>query len=336
MRKMLGILALAATLLAIAGVLWADAPEIDDDLMASRRVFPKIGAGLRAVRHTVNGNYYVLASPTVGVVVFDAKERQLSVIGASPESAVSGKEGHSPIAFGEDCDVDEKGNVYVADRGYNLVIVFAPDGKLVRSFPVNSPVSLAALPNDEVAVTALEQPHLVTVYGANGKIVREFGDAESFSARAELDRYVNLGRVLSDPRGHIYYGFTYRPEPLVRQFDRFGYAGLDFEFTGLDAFPEAQAARKAIEREEKRTDSPTIPPILTAFGVDPVDGNVWMGLHNTLVHFDRDGILRSEYQVYTPKGYKLDATVILVEENRLLIGADPLGIYEFPRPDRKH
>jgi len=60
-----------------------------------------------------------------------------------------------------------------------------------------------------------------------------------------------------------------------------------------------------------------------------------MGLHNTLVHFDKDGIRRSEYQIYTPKGSALDATVILVEEDRLLIGADPLGVYEFPRPDRK-
>lgn len=333
---MIGILAVAAMLLAVTGALWAGASEIDDDLMASRRVFPKIGPGLRALRHAANGDYYVLSSPAMGVAVFDAKEKQLSVIGAPLESSGAGKESHSPIAFGEDCDVDDKGNVYVADRGNNLITVFAPDGRQLRSFPVNSPVSLAALPDDEVAVTALQQSHLVTVYRANGKFVREFGDAESFSSRPDLDRYVNLGRVLTDPTGHVYYGFTYRPEPLVRQFDRFGYAGRDFEFTGLDAFPEAHAARKAIEREEKRTDPPTIPPILTAFGVDPVSGEVWMGLHNTLVHFDKEGIVRSEYQVYTPKGYKLDATVILVEENRLLIGADPLGVYEFSRPDRKH
>jgi hypothetical protein len=336
MRKMIGLLAAAAALLTAAGVLWAGVSEIDEDLMATRRVFPNIGAGLRAAHHAANGNYYLLASPTVGIAVFDAKEKQLSVIGAPPERSVTGKAGHSPVAFGEDCDVDAKGNVYLADRGSNFVTVFAPDGKQLRSFSVNSLISLAALPDDEVAVTTNQQSHLVTVYGANGKIVREFGDPESFSARPELDRYVNLGRVVSDPQGHVYYGFTYRPEPLVRQFDRFGYAGLDFEFTGLDAFPEAIAARKAIEREAARSDPPTLPPILTAFGVDPVNGDVWMGLHNTLVHFDKDSILRSEYQIYTPKGYKLDASVILVEEERLLIGADPLGVYEFPRPDRKH
>jgi hypothetical protein len=61
-----------------------------------------------------------------------------------------------------------------------------------------------------------------------------------------------------------------------------------------------------------------------------------MALHNTLLHFDKDGNRRSEYEIYTKEGARLEANVILVEEDRLLIGADPLGIYEFERPDRKH
>jgi hypothetical protein len=328
-------MALVATLLPIAGTLWAGASEVDDDLFARRRVFPSIGPGLRAVRHAANDNYYVLASPTVGVAIFDSNGKQLSVIGAPSEPSVNSKEGRSPIVFGEDCDVDAQGDVYVADRGSNLVMVFAPDGKQLRSFPVNSLISLAALPDGEVAVTTLQQTHQVTVYGPTGKVVREFGALESLSSRPELDRYLNLGRLISNPQGNIYYGFTYMPEPLVRQYDRFGNAHQEFVFTGVDAFPEAQATRRAIERQETGSKPPVFRPILTAFGVDPVNGDVWMGLHNTLVHFDKDGIRRSEYQIYTPKGSALDAAVILVEEDRLLIGADPLGVYEFPRPDRK-
>ena len=60
-----------------------------------------------------------------------------------------------------------------------------------------------------------------------------------------------------------------------------------------------------------------------------------MCLHNTLLHYDKDGIRRSSYQIYTPDDARLEGTVLLVEENRLLIGSDPLGIFEFPRPDRK-
>jgi len=336
MRKQLGLLGAFTLLFCLGGALWVGASEIDDELMAKRRVFPGIGAGLRAVRRTAKGNYYVLASPAVGVAIFDAQMKRIRVFGAPEEVPAGEKAPRALIGFGEDCDVDGTGNVYVADRGYNAVEEFAPDGKLLRAFPVNAPTSVAALPDDEVAVTSMPQRTLVAVYDANGKLRREFGEPQSMSSRVELDRYVNLGRVNSDPEGRVYFGFTYLPEPTVRQFDHGGYVTQTFEFTGVDAYPEAQAVRKEIERQESRKEPPFLRPILTAFGVDPVNGDVWMGLHNTLVHFDKEGIRRSEYQIYTPNGTRLEASVILVEEERLLIGADPLGVYEFLRPDRRH
>jgi len=336
MRKSILVLELATLSVCFLAVLKAFPSEIDGQLNAKRRVFPSIGPGLRAIRRPSNGNYYVLASPSVGVAIFDSKGTPLSVIGAPPEIPSAGKDTRAAIGFGEDCDVDAQGNIYVADNNYNEVTVFSPEGKLLRSFPVEGPVSIAALADGEVALTKLDRTHLVTVYGANGKVAREFGDPESISTRADIDRLANFGRVVSDPQGHLYFGFTYMPEPLVRQYDRFGYAGQSFEFTGVDAFPEAQATRKEIEREEANNKPIALHPILTAFGVDPVNGDVWMGLHNTLVHFDKDGIRRSEYQIYTPKGARLEASVILVQEETLLVGSDPLGIYEFERPDRRH
>jgi len=317
----------AACLLALAVV--PIAAQVDDQLLAKRRVFPSIGPGLRALRHGADGKYYVLASPAVGIAIFDSSEKQLTVVGA-PNAA-----GHSVIAFGEDCDIDAQGNIYVADRGNNLIQVFAPEGKFLRSISFNSPVSVAALPEGEVAVTAPRGLHLVTVFGSNGRLVREFGDSEQLSTREDLNRYVSIGRLASDPQGRLYYGYTYLPEPDVRQYDRFGFAKLDFQFTSIEAFTNARAIRKEIERQEKRADPPRLLPLLTAFAVDPAVGDVWIALHNTLLHFDSEGNRRSEYQVYTKDGARLEANVLLVEENRLLIGSDPLGVWEFPRPDRK-
>ena len=330
----------AVLFLCLAAILLAGArSEVDEQLLAKGRVFPNIGPGLRAIRHGPNGKYYILASPAVGVAVFDSSGKQLEVIDAPPREPAADKTGQPAMGFGEDCDVDPKGDVYVADRGSNLINLFSPDGKPVRSFPVNAPTSLVALPEGEVAVTSAMQTHLITVYGPNGRVVREFGSPESLSDREDLNRYLSIGRLASDSQGRVYYGYTYMPEPLVRQYDRFGYAGLDFQITGLDAYPEAQVTRKAIvemEKEEKRKGPISLRQILTAFGVDPVNGDVWMALHNTLIHFDKEANRRSEYQIYTPKGARLEANTILVEEERLLIGADPLGVYEFPRPDRTH
>jgi hypothetical protein len=325
------LLCLAAALMLVA----VHAQEVDAQLNANRRLFKSVGPGLRSLRRGADGKYYVL-TPNAGLIIFDADGKQLSVIGAAPPEPVANKAGRSPIAFGEDCDIDTAGNIYVADRGYNLINEFAPDGKLLRSIPVNAPLSVVALPDGEVGVTTLRGTHLITVYNSTGRMVREFGDPEDLSARPELNRYLSQGRLASDAQNRVYYGYTYLPEPRVRQYDRFGYGGTDFEFTGLGAWSEGRAARREIDRQEKRVEPPALEPILTAFGVDPINGDVWICLHNTLLHFDKDGIRRSAYQIYTPEDARLEGTVMLVEQDRLLIGSDPLGIYEFLRPDRKH
>ena len=226
-------------------------------------------------------------------------------------------------------DVSANGTVYVADRGADEIKVWDQAGT-AHAFRVAAPLSLAALPDGEVAVATQNGARLITVFGANGKVAREMGNPEELSTRADLNRYLSLGRLASDTQGRIYYGYTYLPEPLVRQYDRFGFAaGVDFEFTGLDAMSEARATRREIDRQDKQQDKhqepPRFPAILTAFGVDPESGEVWMCLHNTLLHFDKDGNRRSEYQIFTPDGSRLDGTVLLVEEEVLLIGSDPLG-----------
>ena len=338
MRSKIGkILGVVAVLVLLTSAIPFTASDVDDDLMAKHRVFSSIGPGLRAIHRGEDGKYYLLASPNLGIAVFDYTGKQLTVIGAPSSPQVAGKASTPAIASGEDFDLDGHGNFYVADRVDNLVNIFSPDGALLRSIPFNSPLSLATLPDGEVAVTAPRTLHLVTVFASNGRLVREFGDPEQLSEREDLNRFASIGRLSSDPQGHLYYGYTYLPEPLVRQYDRFGFAKLDFQFSAIDAFSEARAARKAIERQEKQekhVEPPSLQPILTAYGVDPVNGDIWMALHNTLLHFDKDGNRRSEYQIYTKEGARIEASVILVEEHRLLIGADPIGVYEFARPDR--
>lgn len=309
--------------------------QVEDDLTAKRRLLAGVGPGLRAVKRGADGKTYVLASPSLGLVVYDAAGKQVLTIGAQAAGSASAKPGRLPITFGEDCDVDADGKIYVADRGANLVQVFSPDGALLRSIPVNAPVGVAAMPEGEVAVATMHQPHLLVVFDKNGRDVREFGDPEPISERPELNRFLNIGLLATDTEGHVYYGFRYLPEPTVRQYDRYGYAGPDVQYTAVEAYPAAQAARKEIERQEKRGDSPSFKSILTAVGVDRANGEVWFALHNTLLHFDKEGNRLASYQLYTPEGARLEANTILVTKDRLVIGSDPLGVYEFERPDKK-
>jgi len=304
--------------------------------MARQRVFPSVGPGLRSIKRGADGRLYLLASPSPGLLVFDRQGQQVLTVSELPGADPSAKTGRALITFGEDCDGDADGKIYVADRGANLIQVFSPDGTLLRSISVKNPISVAALPEGEVAVGTLREPHLVIVFDKNGRDVREFGDPEPLAERQELNRYLNIGELATDAQGHLYYAFAYLPEPTVRQYDRLGYAGQDIQYTALEAMPAAQAARKEIQRQERRGDQPSLKRILTAVGVDRTNGEVWIALYNTLLHFDKEGNRRASYKIYTPQGARLEATAILVEPDRMMIGTDPLGIYEFDRPDKKN
>jgi hypothetical protein len=321
----------AVCLLLLAGARLAVAQD-DAEMTATRRILPGIGPGLRAVKRGADGRTYVLASPSPGLAVFDAKGNQVLLIATAPPGS---KPGEGLIMFGEDCDIDPDGRMYVADSGANLVEVFSVEGKLVRTIPVNAPISVSALPEGEVAVATLRDPHLVLVFEKNGREVREFGDPEQISDREDLNRFLNIGQLARDGDGHLYYAFGYVPEPTVRQFDRFGYGGQDVQYTGIDAAPEAVAVRREIQKQEKRKNAPAFKRVLTGVGIDPATGEVWMLLHNTLLHFDREGNRRASYLLYTPEGGRLEANTILIETDHVLIGGDPAGIYEFDRPDKK-
>ncbi|HEX8880882.1 MAG TPA: hypothetical protein VF749_12665, partial [Candidatus Acidoferrum sp.] len=312
----------------------AQEPE-EADLFAKQRILTSIGPGLRAIRQGADGRLYVLASPSPGLVVVNSTGKQLLDISEEP-TATGSAAAHGLITFGDDCDVDTEGKIYVADRGANLIRVFSPEGAPLRSFAVKNPVSVAVLPEDEVAVATLLEPHLVMVFDKDGKEVREFGDPEPMADRADLNRFLNIGQLGTDALGHLYYAFGYLPEPTVRQYDRLGYAGQDIQYTAIDALPTAVAVRKEIDRQEKRRDAPSFKRVVTALGVDRLSGEIWMALNNSLLHFDTAGARRATYKIYTPEGARLEAKTILVEKGQLIIGSDPLGLYLFERPDKKN
>ncbi len=333
-----------------AGLLfaWLAGAQVRHELLARRRILPDVGPGFRALKRDPAGRYCVLTAPG-GILLYDASGKrvgQIPPVGLPATVAAA-------LVYGDDLDVDAAGRLYVADRGGNAVKVFNPDGALALAIPITAPTSVAVLSEGEIAVASLKSTRLVSVFAgpgtgpadtgasgkaagnslAPGKVIREFGDPTEIAERSELNRFLNVGRLASDPAGHIYYAFSYLPEPTVRKYDRNGYASFEIAVRALEFQSVAQAARREIARQE-RGGTPALKPIVTAVGVDPETQEIWVAMGGLLLHFDRAGNRRSTYRTFTPEGARLEATAILVEPDRLLLGSDPLGIYDFPRPDK--
>jgi hypothetical protein len=306
----------------------------EGELTAKARIFNAIGPGLRSVRIGADGNIYILAGPNEHVAVFGKDGKLLRNIPDYPVAAGPQSADLRVIRFGESMDVDASGTVYVADRAANAVKIWDAAGN-ARMASIIAPLSVAVLPDGEVAVATLREPHLVVVFDKNGRDVREFGDPEQLSDRTDLNRFLNIGQLASDAKGHLFYGFAYTPEPTVREYDRFGYAGQDVQYTALEAAAVAQAVRREIRRQEKKNGTPIFKRVLNAVGIDRDTGDIWMGVSNDLYRFDKEGTRRGDYKLYTPEGARLEVNVIVVQKDRLMIGNDPLGIYVFDRPDKK-
>lgn len=318
----------------LAGTAAVCLAQDDLELTAKTRLFPAVGPGLRAIKRDAAGRYYVLASPGPGLTVFAADGKTLLQIPSGQPSADPSKP-KPPIQFGEDCDVDADGRIYVSDRGANAVKIFSPQGQLLRAIPAPALLSLALLPGGEVAVSTSRGPHLVTVFNSSGRVAREFGSSEDISSRPDLNRMLNSGHMVRDAHDFLYFAFDYLPEPTVRQFDSNGYSRTQIELATIEILPRAQATRREIERLESHGETPRPKRVITAMGVDPESAEVWIALENVLFRFNREGNLAMSYRLFSPDGVRLDATAILVEPARLLIGADPGGVYEFARPDKQ-
>ena len=327
--KLLAVLCLAVWLSTPAA-----AQEDPDVLTAKVRLFPTIGPGLRSVKVGSDGATYVLTAPCPVVSVFGRDGKLVRTIPGYSEGAGPASAELRAISFGEAMDVDASGTVYVADRAANGVKIWDAHGD-ARMIAVNSPVSVAALPEGEVAVATLREPRLVLVFDKRGREVREFGEPEEITDRRDLNRFLNIGQLLSDKAGHLYYAFAYAPEPTIRQYDRAGYAGQEVQYTALEAAPAAQAIRHEIQKQEKKHGTPIFKRVMSGAGLDGDTGELWMATGNNLHRFDKDGSRRASYKLYTPEGARLEAGIILVLPDRIVIGNDPLGIYVFDRPDKK-
>ncbi len=302
--------------------------EFSRELLARARVFPEIGAGVASIKSDSTGRYYVLAAPAKSIAIYQADGKR---IGQIPNVNSRG----AKIFYAQDFDVDSKGRLFVADRGANSVKIFEPDGSLDATIPVAAPMSIVALSGGEFAVAGLRSHQLVSVFDAQGKLARSFGEVPGDASVARQNQSLSPGRIYGDLAGHIYFVFSDLPDLTLRRYDRFGYASYEASLPSSEFTPQAEAKRWTTITIEQGSTPASMKPAIRALAADPETQEIWVAIGDELVHFDKDGNRRAAYRTSTADGVRIEASAILVEHNRILIAADTLGIFEFALPERQ-
>jgi hypothetical protein len=319
----------AALLCALAPVVVCAQQIVEQDITATKRLYPEIGAGVWSIKRGPAGHYYILVGRSV--LVFGDDQQKIAEIPRPPEK---GFRGAPPLVYGVAFDVDSAGRVYVADRAANILRIFSPEGETLLNISFAAPTGVAVLPSGEIVASSASADHLITVFDNRGRELRSIGDQVDFTENPTFNHFLNVGHLVADPANNIYFAFNYFPEPTFRKYDRAGYAQLDISLTTVEFAPAAQAARREIKRETETGNVPELKPTVSCIGVDPVTQRIWLAFGNEVMLFEKDGLQLAEYRLYTPAGGRLLLNSILIEPERLIITSDPLGIYEFPRPDK--
>lgn len=295
------------------------------DILARARVFPEVGPGVTAIKRDSAGRYYILAQPANAIQIFGAD-------GARTGQIPNANSRDAKISYAQDFDLDAAGQLFVADRGANAVKIFAPDGSLSATVHVAAPMSVAALSGGEFAVAALRSEQLVSVFDAQGILARSFGGLPAAPA-ADRGALLSHGRIYGDAMGHIYFAFTELPDPTIRKYDHVGYVAYEISLPASEFKPQAEAKQWTTVTIEKSGSALSMKPVISALGVDSETQEVWAAIGDELLHFDKEGNRRSAYHTSTKEGAPIVATAIRVEHDRILIAADPFGIFEFAFPE---
>jgi Carboxypeptidase regulatory-like domain len=382
-------------------------------LTASKRLLPDVGRGLRAIRQSKSGNYYVLTTPGAAVAIYSEEGKRIGQIPAtlSPDAS---------IVYGADLQLDSTGRVYVADRAANAIKIYSADGAFAGKIPVVAPISVEPLPEGEVEVASLLSKRLVVVYDTRGRELRSFGETSDSSQVTDAKPLRNRGWFYGDSAGNVYFNLVLLSDPTIRKYDRYGYAAYDITLPSTQPVagngnsnwdvgfrPEVRvpgegtigaadsgsqngangssgdAASGMTARMEggmpmiggpgmrgmeggggemagggmgdrpggfhrpgiaglvgvmqltRRSDSPYSEFQIDALGVDPANQEVWAAIAGELVHFDKNGNFTEYYCLSTADQGPVKPTSILVESDRILIGIDPFGIFEYARPDKE-
>jgi hypothetical protein len=296
-----------------------------EPISARARVFPEIGPGVTALKRDSAGRYYVLAAPANAIAIYGADGKRTGQI---PNANSRG----TKIVYAQDFDLDPSGRIFVADRGANAVKVFGADGSLVVTVKVVGPMSIAALSEDEFAVASLQSDRLVRIFNLRSNLVRSFGEPSDAPQSADAGRSLSRGRIYGDSAGYIYFAFAAAPD--IRKYDRFGFALSETSIPSSWFTATEETGPLNTITIEKNGPPPSSKPFIGAIGVDPETQRVWAAIGDELIEFDKDGNRRASYRTATADGVRIEPDAILIEHSRILVAADPLGIFDFARPDK--
>jgi hypothetical protein len=271
-------------------------------------------------------NYLVLDAPAHRIVELDSSERFVRQIG---------RFGTGPQEFSDPTDfaVGRDGKIYVAEAGNRRLTILDPKGSRIGGFQTPQ-LSLSVVVNSKNEIL-LNQPgrgFLLTAYGSDGTVKREFGALHSpppgFSVHPEHDIKETYNRVslALDPSDNIY--VAWRFEARVQKYSSAGQLVWDIELSGREADDFRQRGRN--NTGYFKYNGATI--VLSGIAYGPPAGLVYVLFPSrTLYVLDERGNMLGAF--FDTRGNVWPFNSITANENGILLFTDTSqNVFSIPAP----
>jgi hypothetical protein len=252
---------------------------------------------ITACHLTREGNFVIFDRRTHAVYAVEpgaSKPRRIVQIGFEPGRVLR------PLAF----DSAPDGTFVIADSpaGRGRIQFFVYSGGGLGGFTLPGPETLQITLGDMVVsgIASLEYTgstvllslpqngRLVTEYGADGQLIRTFGELRPTGQEhdPEVHAALNVGLPLADPKGGYYYVFI-SGIPMFRKYDDQGKLTFERRIQGVEVDPFLETLATTWTR--KGGSLPLVPGSVRAAAVDPA-GRLWVSLAVPYTYvFDSDG-----------------------------------------------
>ncbi len=196
------------------------------------------------------------------------------------------------------------GQIYLADTALNKLRMLDQSGRSVGEIPVPRPISLAVLSSGNIVVASGSGEKLMRMFGPDGREISEkFGNAKRFDlTNVEQNRFLNGGKVVVGPSDVIYFVSKHATAPTIQKYSSTGQLLSELVVEGAAIDYQLDVASNFLSEKDPNTVGGF--HIITSASVDPVTGNLWIGMNGTskagvVYEYNADGEKLREYAFLT-------------------------------------
>jgi hypothetical protein len=176
------------------------------------------------------------------------------------------------IAVGPD------GDIYIADNEASQIRTFSSEGRIIKTISVHQPNSIAVLNNGNIVVASPFNGSLLHIYDSSGRKVRSFGTIKQIDPSSNAqNKFLNIGRVLVDLSGTIYYVNEFAPTPTVQRYSQKGKLISEFTVSGDAIDLQKEVAGEFLKRRPRKKVGGI--RIINSAAIDPTTNHLWIGMN---------------------------------------------------------